>query len=160
MNKLPFTYQDLLKWYQDRHYQPAEAYTQADKLWRCIAPMILAEMTDAEVERFSETLSAEHGIYNGQPDISERIFPRCLFTRLSQIAERKVFAEKHQGQGYRLADAAHMIVLHVRAAGDEWMWEVIKGHQIDTFGTAKTETAAWAKVEEQWQMSQHRLQLK
>lgn len=157
--KLPIAYQDLLEWYQGRHYQPAEAYTEADKLWRTIAPLILAEMTDAEVEQFAKALSAEHGTYNGHPDITERIFPRYLFTRLDLIVRRKDFAEKHQGQGYRLADFDHMVALHVRASGDEWTWEVIHDHVIDKLGLAKTESDAWTKVEAQWETSQRRLRL-
>lgn len=160
MKNLPFTYQDLLGWYQSRHLQPVEAYEHADRLWKAIAPMLLSDMADSEVERFAESLSAEHGTYNDQPDITDRVFPRCLFTRLDLIARRKAFAEQHQDHGYRLADFDCMVALHVRAAHDEWTWEVIHDHMIDTFGSAKTETEAWEKVEEQWQTSQHRLRQK
>jgi len=155
---LPFAWQHLYDWYTSRHYQPAEAYTQADKLWKTLAPLILDEMTDAEVEQFTDALIAEHGEYNGEPDITDRQFPRCLYTRLNLIARRKTFAKQHQGQSYRLADFACMVSLHVKEISDgEWKWQVIHDHSIDTFGTAKSEIAAWAKVEEQWEISRPRL---
>lgn len=158
-SKLPVVWQSLFDWCQQRHLQPAETYKHADKLWKAMAPMILNDMSDAEVEQFADALSAEHGSYNGQPDITDRIFPKCLFTRLGQIARRKAFAEQHQNNSYRLAHFDCMVALHVKAVGDKWAWEVIHDHIIDASGTAKTESEAWAKVEDQWNISRSRLTL-
>lgn len=155
--KLPFTWQCLYDWYASRHYQPAEAYAQADKLWKAVAPLILAEMTDAEVELFALELAAFHGEYQGQPDITDRDFPRCLFTRLNLIAQRKHFAARHQAPEYRLMDQHHMVALYVHEYNGEWHWEVIHESLVDAFGREKTEGAAWAKAEGQWEISRRRL---
>lgn len=157
MNTLPFTWQNIYDWYISRHYQPAEAYTQADKLWKAVAPAILNEMANTEVEQFTQALIAEHGEYEGYPDITERVFPRCLSLRLQAIAYEKKWASQHQGAGYRIVHSTAMVALHVRNFGEEWMWEVIHGNLIDKMGTAKTEDLAWADAEKQWQISQSRL---
>ncbi len=154
---LPFTWQGLYDWFISRHHQPAEAYDEADRLWKSLAPMILAQMTDAEVEEFAAGLSAEFGVYDGRPNITEREFPRCLDSRLHLIERRKKWVGRHQGPTFRIVHQEAMVALHVKSLGDQWRWEMIHGSVVDTVGSEKTETEAWAKAEGQWQISQARL---